>query len=150
MKIKILALVMTACACLLQGRELFPEKAFYLGFNFTQTKALPKIAALAERAQKAGYNTVYLADAKFGNPWQRGKQYEKNLQEAVKILRAHKLKVVVYVCAHGQFLEEVPFEVESTPAQKQEYKVWLCRIRSDTLLCKKRHRKTENGLNHNP
>ncbi len=129
MKIKILALVMTACACLLQGRELFPEKAFYLGFNFTQTKALPKIAALAERAQKAGYNTVYLADAKFGNPWQRGKQYEKNLQEAVKILRAHKLKVVVYVCAHGQFLEEVPFEVESTPAQKQEYKVVNGKIR---------------------
>lgn len=124
MKIKLtLLFLLLFSSFVLCGKEIFPEKAFYLGFNFTQTGQLYKIRQIAARAQKAGYNTVYLADAKFGNPWKRGKQYERNLKEGVKILREHGLKVAVYVCAHGQFLEEVPFEAECVPVKNQEFQV---------------------------
>lgn len=120
-KFTLLLLLLLSFSFFLQAKEIFPEKGFYLAFNFTSTRNLYKIRQIAARAQKAGYNTVYLADAKFGNPWQRGPQYEKNLKEGVKILREHDLKVAVYVCAHGQFLEEVPFEAECVPVQEQEF-----------------------------
>ena len=122
MKAKFIILLLFFMAALgLQAKEIFQEKAFYLSCNFTQTHRLNKIKEIADRAEKAGYNTVYLADAKFGNPWARGPQYEKNLKEAVKILRERNLKVAVYVCAHGQFLEELPFEAECVPVQNQEF-----------------------------
>ena len=123
MKTKFISLLLFFClsSFILQAKEIFPEKAFYLSFNFTQTHNLYKIRQIADRAKKAGYNTVYLADSKFGNPWKRGAQYEKNLKEAVKILRERNLKVAVYVCAHGQFLEEYPFEAECVPVQNQEF-----------------------------
>ena len=122
MKIKFVALLVLFFGALAgQAREIFPEKAFYLSFNFMNTNELHKITRIADRAKKAGYNSVYLADAKFGNPWSRGAQYEKNLKSAVRILRERNLKVSVYVCAHGQFLMEHPFEAECVPVQEQPF-----------------------------
>lgn len=125
---------MSSSGGVVQARKIFPEKAFYLPFNFTKTEELFKITQMADRAKKAGYNTVYLSDAKFGNPWQRGAQYEKNLKDAVKILRDRNLKVVIYVCAHGQFLEEFPFEVECVPVQEQEMRGVKGRITGENLF----------------
>ena len=122
-KLTALLLLLFLSSFMSQAREIFPEKGFYLSFNFTRTGELHKITQVADRAKKAGYNTVYLADSKFGNPWTRGEQYEKNVKQAVKILRERDLKVAVYVCAHGQFLQECPFEAECVPVQEQEFSV---------------------------
>ena len=79
---------------MLSAGEHFKEKAFLLGTNMAPASRLPQIEALAARAAKAGYNTVYLSDYKFGTPWKHGDAYAQNVKKAVDILRKYKFKVV--------------------------------------------------------
>ena len=111
---------------LLHGAERFPERGFYLGTNLLVDASVPKIKAVAERAEKAGYNTVYLQDWKFGRPWHFGERYKKRLQEVVNILRQHKLRVIVEVCHVGDpccMLDDMPEEAEALPSLNSEFRI---------------------------
>lgn len=104
----------------------FPERLFYLGTNLLVDASLPKIAAIADRAARAGYNTVLLADWKFGQPWAFGERYVKRLREVAAMLRARKLRVIVSVCQLGDptpFMNECPEEVECLPSLGTPFEV---------------------------
>ena len=104
----------------------FPERLFYLGTNLLVDASLPKIAAIADRAAKAGYNTVLLADWKFGQPWVFGERYIKRIREVAAMLRARKLRIIVSVCQLADptpFMNECPEEVECLPSLGTPFKV---------------------------
>ena len=86
-------------SCLLAGGilsagEHFKEKGFYLAANLLPDTRLAQVEALASRAAKAGYNTVYLSDYKFGTAWLHGDRYIKNVQKSIAVLRKHNFKIV--------------------------------------------------------
>ena len=104
----------------------FPERLFYLGTNLLVDASLPKIAAIADRAARAGYNTVLLADWKFGQPWAFGERYVKRLREVAAMFRARKLRIIVSVCQLGDptpFMNECPEEVECLPSLGTPFEV---------------------------
>ena len=104
----------------------FPERLFYLGTNLLVDASLPKIAAIADRAAKAGYNTVLLADWKFGQPWAFGERYVKRVRKVAAMLRARKLRIIVNVCPLGDptpFMNECPEEVECLPSLGTPFEV---------------------------
>ena len=104
----------------------FPEKGFYLGTNLMVDSSLPKIDKVAERAARAGYNTVYLADWKQAQPWAFGETYVERLRKVAEMFRKRNIRVVVGLCFLGDpcpYMNEYPEEVECIPSKKTPFTV---------------------------
>ena len=93
MKKTVIAL-MLVCGILSAG-EVFKERGFLLAVNMLADRNIAEIEKLADRAVKAGYNTVYLNDYKFGTAWKHGDKYAANVKKAAEILRKRNFKIVV-------------------------------------------------------
>jgi hypothetical protein len=113
-------------AGILSAGEHFKERGFYLATNLLPDSKLPQVEALAARAAKAGYNTVYLNDYKFCIPWQYGDVYIRNVQKAIAVLRKHKFKVVTGCIPIGDccaYLSDAPELAESLKVVNEPYTV---------------------------
>ena len=123
---KKLLLPLLLAAGVLSAGEHFKEKAFYLGTNLLPENKLPQVEALAARAAKAGYNTVYLSDYKFGTAWLHGDRYVKNAKKAVDVLRKYKFKVVTSCIPIGDccsFLSGSPELAECLKVVNEPYTI---------------------------
>ena len=110
--------------CLLSAGEHFKERGFLLDTNLLPASKLPQVEALAARAAKAGYNTVYLSDYKFGIPWKYGDVYIRNVQKAVAVLRKHNFKLVTGCIPIGDccaYLSDAPELAESLKVVNEPY-----------------------------
>ena len=122
---KILSLCLLAAGVLSAG-EHFKERGFYLGTNLLPDSKLVQVEALAARAAKAGYNTVYLNDYKFGTPWTYGDVYIRNVQKAVAALRKHNFKVVtgcIPISDCCAYLSDAPELAESLKVVNEPYTI---------------------------
>ena len=102
----------------------FPEKGFYLGTNLMVDSSFPKIDKVAERAARAGYNTVYLGDWKMAQPWAFGLDYVDRVRRVAEMFRKRNIRVVVGICCLGDpspYMNEFPEEVECAPSKKTPF-----------------------------
>lgn len=143
-------IVLLYCGIIAQAveEERFSERGFYVSTNLLVDSNLKKLNSLAERAAKVGYNTVYFADWKFGQPWKFGKKYEANVKEAARIFRTHGISVVVCVTGLGDpcnYLNEIPDEVEALPVVNEPYKIVKGKFTPENILI---NGSFEDGIKH--
>ena len=124
MKKSIIAL-MVVCGILSAG-EVFKERGFLLSANMLKANNIPEMEKIAGRAAKAGYNTVYLDDYKFGTAWKFGDKYAANVKKVAEILRKHNFKIVVGgmpITDSCSYLSDVPEFAESLKVVDEPYTV---------------------------
>lgn len=121
----------TVIACflvcgILSAGEVFKERVFMLATNMLPDTKLAEIEKVVLRAHKAGYNTVFLSDYKFGHPWKLGEKYDNNVKKAVALLRKYNFRIIAGVAPFGDncsFLADSPQLAECLKVVDEPYTV---------------------------
>src|SRR5688500_1683447 len=94
-----IAIVLTTSAAF--SAEPLPHRWLYLQQNLQVTENVPKLEALAERAAKAGYNGVVLADYKLNILDRVPEHYFKNAERFRRKCEDLKLELIPAVMSFG-------------------------------------------------
>ncbi|MBM4017879.1 MAG: hypothetical protein FJ288_06040 [Planctomycetes bacterium] len=98
----VLAAVLAACGVEARAADAPWQWLWvYAPCNFQVDKNVDELLALMERAKKAGYNGMLVADHKFGRLQDRPENYYRNLARARRAAEALGIEIIPAVCPVG-------------------------------------------------
>ena len=89
--------------------------------NLAREEALQKTLDLMQRARRAGYNGIFVADSKFDKFQLQDKSYARNVRRLRQACTEHEMELIVPVCPVGyaaEFLAADPNLAEGMPVRK--------------------------------